>query len=276
MTKRLVAFGLFSVLGSLARQGAAQTLMSVDDYPVTSGYVVRDYDAHGATPLLAWFDYFYVFSDHHIRQIFALPLANDVHVSFMDDDGEDTIGYSVGHWATSGVPWRSITSGCAGLSCVETLTDKPAGSVFVLVGFSVWFKNSDHHLRQLSINENDGKLVVWFGDKGYDDPVGFRVDYGWVPQNRVLAQGEWGDGGTADIYAPYGEIPDGPIVIRGFNASYIELDHHVSRLAVYPDQISLYDKNRDDAIRGNVRWAKLGRAKSPYFPADPPVLEVAR
>jgi hypothetical protein len=256
---------------------SAQELISIEDYPVTTGYVIEDYPIDGRTPLLSWFDFGYVFSDHHLRQMFVRPMSNDtIHLSYMDDDGEDTIGYSVGHWALDGVPWRSVSGSCPEVACKVQLGNIPADSEFVLIGFSVWFKNSDHHLRRLLIQENDGELTVWLGDKNSDDPVGFRVDFSWVPQDEIVATGQWGDGDTESIFAPDGEIPDGPIVLRGFSANYIDLDHHVTRFAVYPDQISLYDKNRDDAMRGSVRWAQLRTWRNPFDPPLPPIFENAR
>lgn len=278
MTARFASVAALTAVCLLSAQASAYDLLSVSDYPVTTGYVIQDYPSEG-TPLLSWFDFTYVFSDHHLRQAFVMPISDDIHLSYMDDSGTDTIGYSVGHYDVSGVPWESVSGSCAEVACRVSLPDKPADSEFVLVGFAVWFKNGDHHLRQLTIGESDGTLTVWLGDKLYDDPVGFKVDYSWVPQSRIVSQGYWGDGGTETIWAPDGEIPDGQIVLQGFTASYIDLDHHVTRLAVYPEEVSLYDKNRDDAIRGSVRWVELATSRWPFEPIDPgfdPVFDAGR
>jgi hypothetical protein len=273
VTMKLKSLGCVAAMACLyASTGSAQQLITVDDYPVWTGVVVRDYPTGGGTPLLSWFDFWYVFPDHHLQTISVLPIGDDIELSLRDDDNNDAIGYSVGHFLYPNVSWESVSERCSsGISCVTQLSPKPDGSAFVLVGFEVEYLNDDHHLRQLSIFESDGKLVVWFGDRWFDDDFAFRVDYSWVPGDRILSQGHWGDGsGNGRIFAPSGELPDGPIAIQGFAASYLDDDHHVGRLAVSPDEVNLYDDDRDDAMRGQVKWVEL----APDEIKEPPPIDV--
>jgi hypothetical protein len=251
---------------------SAQQLITVDDYPVTPGFVIRDYPSNPGTPLLSWFHLWYVFSDHHLENISVLPIGDDIQLSLLDEDGNDTIGYTVGHYLYPDVPWESVSDTCSGgLSCVVQLAEKPDDSEFVLVGFDAEFTNGDHHLRQLSIFESEGKLVVWFGDQYFDDPIAFRVDFSWIPRKQVLSQGHWGNGsGSGHVYAPFDELPKGPVVLQGFAANYLDDDHHLAHLAVSPDEVRLSDKNCDDSMAGQVKWLELAPDES----GQPPPIDV--
>ncbi|HVJ20535.1 MAG TPA: hypothetical protein VM686_34215 [Polyangiaceae bacterium] len=263
---------VMALIGLYPGTGSAQQLITVDDYPVHHGFHVRDYPTGTGTPLLSWFDLWYVFPDHHIQQIGVLPTGNDIEISFRDDDNDDMTGYSVGHYIYPNVPWESASEICSsGLSCVTQLSPKPDDSEFVLIGFEAEYLDGDHHLRQLSIFESEGKLVVWFGDQYFDDDMAFRVDYSWVPRKNIVSMGHWGDGSSnGRIYAPSGELPNGPIVIQGFAANYLDDDHHVGRLAVSPDEVDLYDDDHDDAMRGQVKWLELAPDES----GKPPPIDV--
>lgn len=271
-------FTLAALLASIclySPPASAQQAMSVADYPVTTGYVVRDYPSTGV-PLLSWFNFWYVFGDNHLRQIFALPLGDEIHLSFLDNSGSDTIGYSVGHYAVTNIPWESYQGWCGGLGCVEWIGPHPPDTEFVLIGFSFWFTDNDHHLRQISIRETNGYLAVMYNDKSYDKPFGYTVEYSWVPRSKVLAKGNWGDGGKKTIKAQAGTVPDGAVVLQSFDVSYISLDHHVQRLAVSPREVSLYDHNHDDAIRTRVGWVKVTNSTKPPIepPIEPPILQL--
>lgn len=48
----------------------------------------------------------------------------------------------------------------------------------ILQGFDLRFENGDHHLRELSIDAEPGRVTVRFNDNNYDDPYRATIDWG--------------------------------------------------------------------------------------------------
>lgn len=220
--------------------------------------------------------------DHHINAILVLPSGRAQDLSpnadlprptvargriglmFQDKSKNDRYFYRVAHTAPLNPgPERRFSLrdvGCVG-QCQRRLPRPPVeGSVFVLVGFELFFTGDrDHHVDQVAVFERNGTLTVKLRDKKPDDVFGYLVEYAWLAPSQVRRTG------TASGEAAGGErarIPAGRAVIRGFQFNYRSKDHHLREIGVLnvsSSRLEVFfgDKNGDDRFQWAVDWALL-------------------
>lgn len=215
------------------------------------GTVTRSVSASGV-PLLARFSYLFTDSDHHIRQIEAMPLAQQsaVEIAFADLNGDDNYNYRVSHeWVDpTGIVQATFHGNCAG-ECTGTLLTRPAGDfVFVLTGFRFTYDSEDHHLGKIAVSENNSRLTTAFEDLNGDDAYSYDISYAWVPRSRL---------GTVSSVQNTVHATDvstnaaaaGEKVIRGFSIDNLGTgtagDNHIRDLGVVANANSI------DAIFGD-------------------------
>jgi hypothetical protein len=231
--------------------------------------------------------------DHHLNAIMVLPsgAARDVSpgagipkpvvargriaLMYRDKDGKDQYFYRVAHDSAPlpGVRRYSIRDvGCAG-TCERLLPPPPVpGSVFVLVGFELFFTGGrDHHVDEIAVYETNRRLTVKLNDKNDDDVFGYVVDYAWVSPASVRSTGVQSGAARG---ATFTSVPLGRKVIRGFHFDYSSSDHHLREIGVLfrGARLEVYygDKNADDRFTWNVRWAIVGPSLFPRPPIAPP------
>src|SRR5207249_2653372 len=129
-------------------------------------------------------------------------------------------------------------------------------------------REGDHHLREISLLEDDGQLVVSFADENYDDTVGWNVEYAYLPTDLFAALGQ--SSGIRAHGAVQTSITPGPSVLRGFKMEFKPYftsgnDHHVRDIGVFTlddGRIQVYyeDENSDDGFDWTVRWGILNPA----------------
>jgi hypothetical protein len=224
------------------------------------GTVFRAASTVGA-PLLARFDYHFTNGDHHIRQVAAMPLPQQlaVQVSFADANSDDNFDYRLAHERVdpTGISQHSFHGNCRG-ECSVPLFTRPSGSfLFVLIGFRVAFDNGDHHLDKIGITESADFLVTTFRDQNGDDPFTYDVDYAWVPTSRLrstLATGVVRDSGTVTLPANAG-----PKVIQGFvmdnTATGSAGDNHIRDLGVVAEAGSIRLHYGDNDPTDSADWS---------------------
>lgn len=271
------------------------------------GFIVRDYPGtETGVPLLSSFYFRFEKEngsrpvDNHLHSIRVLPGGRSedlspnadlnpaqvdngkIELTYMDRDGDDAKDryfYKVAHktLTTGARRFQFRDVGCTN-KCEQILPPPPAGgpldtfgSVFVLVGFHIFFTGGrDHHIDKIGVYEEHGKLIVEFNDKLRDsgifdddlDPVfGYVVDYAWVKRrpglNIVLGEESGSTSGGARV-----SLPPGPKVIRGFRFDFRTDDHHSREIGVVTsnEKLEVYysDQNADDPFRWKVRWASIG------------------
>ncbi|MFD4559701.1 hypothetical protein ACFWP5_36200 [Streptomyces sp. NPDC058469] len=209
------------------------------------GTVTRSVSASGV-PLLARFQYHFTDGDHHIRQVSAIPLAQQsaVEIAFADENGDDNYSYRVSHEYVdpSGIVQASFHGNCAG-ECTRPLLSRPVGDVvFVLTGFRFTYDSADHHLDKIAVSENNSQLTTAFEDLNGDDAYTYDVSYAWVPRSRLgtvsSVQNTVHGVATSTNFAAAGEK-----VIRGFSmdnlGSGVAGDNHIRDLGVVANANSI-------------------------------------
>lgn len=243
--------------------------------------VQRNYPYSGA-PLLRSFYLRFTSSDRHIDGIVVepgTPSPDKITIGYYDESRNDEFFYKTFHHSLvgQGITTDSIESVANGRETVSL--NKPAGdAVFVLTGFALYFRGNDHHVDEIGILEEDGKLTVSYNDKNDDDTFLWRAHYAWIPR-QMLTQ----IGSESRTRARGGErraMPQGIPVIRGFRVDFQPYftsgnDHHLREVGVltgYPIdgfmEVYYSDKNADDGFDWEVRWAILSQVIGPYIPID--------
>jgi hypothetical protein len=233
--------------------------------------------------------------DNHIYQIIIKPNSvaqNQILLGFQDEDPtqtKDLYYYQVEHYV---LPDSSkikqydtgFRTGGKGPSSISRPT--PAVKyVFVLLGFQLRFSGNDHHMNEVGIRENNGKVTATFADiqGAPSPPFQYRIWYAYVPRDMFSRVGE--TSGTRARGSQQVNIPPGPAVIRGFHFDYYPYftnkgDMHLKRIGVVtrydpnvnPDgklKVSYADQDSVEGFDWQVRWGILSHQPQPQ-PQGPP------
>jgi hypothetical protein len=176
---------------SLGYRPPAPEAIEIPSYPVPQGTVplldrffLRYFDGH-------------VFS-RHLNAIMVMPAGaaedaspeagfgmpvveeGEIAVILQDKNADDPIAFEVSHRVYADLRRYNIRDvGCVG-GCERELPQPivpRVGNVFVLVGFELFFTGGrDHHIDEIGIHEEGGRLVVAFNDRNDDDVSGYSVD----------------------------------------------------------------------------------------------------
>jgi len=251
------------ITAALAASLFTTTLVSAEEVSgFAKGTIHPLYNAPG-TPLLDQFYYRFTSDDHHIRHISDQPeSAGTVMVAFHDQNWDDQYFYRVAHQRvpSAGIYYGSFNDVCVG-SCTRTVWRPLGNYVFVLRGVRFYFHGTDHHIDEVGVIENGGRVTTWFNDKNNDDTFITYIDYAWVPQSRFSTVSEisgrvYTNGGTRRL-VPVGDKK----VIRGFRFDYVYDDHHIKEMGIMTNwnSIDVYygDKNGDDDFDYRVKYAIL-------------------
>jgi hypothetical protein len=130
--------------------------------------------------------------------------------------------------------------------------------IFVLVGFQLWFTGArDHHIDEIAIFEEDGKLTVRLIADDDKAVFAYLVDYALA--SRIGQNIQSGEASGSARGADRVALPQGLKVIRGFEFDFISGAHHLREIGVLTnnENLDVYygDKNGDDQFEWNVRWA---------------------
>lgn len=260
------------------------------------GIIVSDYPGtENGVPLLSSFYFRFEKAgssesvDNHINSILVLPGGRSedlspnadlsptqvedgkIQLMFRDKDAssaKDRYFYKTAHTflPANARRFQFRDVGCTG-KCEQILPPPSSGpvgslgSIFVLVGFHMFFTGGrDHHIDTVAVFEDNRKLTIEFNDKNDDDVFGYLVDYAWVRprpgQNVRLGEESGSTSGGARV-----SLPPGQKVIRGFRFDFKSKDHHSREIGVLAgnENLEVYysDKNGDDTFRWNVRWASI-------------------
>jgi hypothetical protein len=199
-----------------------------------------------------------------------LPLdttaAGKIDLMYADrklDSGKDNYFYKAAHVPHSARRFQLRDVGCTG-SCERVLQIPGvnlADHVFVLVGFQLFFTGGrDHHMDEIAVFEESGKLIVKFNDKNDDDVFGYFVDFALVRRRpgTVIRTGEESGRAKGAARIP---LPEGTKYICGFHFDYVTNDHHIREVGALmrPNDLEVYygDRNGDDPFNYNVKWATI-------------------
>ncbi|HEV2851638.1 MAG TPA: hypothetical protein VHC97_02425 [Thermoanaerobaculia bacterium] len=266
-----------TILMLVAASAAAQTVEGFG-----KGLVDRNYPHVGAL-LLDSFDFQFTKDrnlgsavDHHLQQILIAPDFGPgrLRLGYHDKNSDDEYFYRISHLSVDNSRIQSVRRDldiCSDRGKCTVHLNKPAGDfVFVLVGFQLSFRGTDHHIDEVGILENNGDLTVFFNDKNDDDIFIWSIQFAWVPRDSILQLGE--SSGAGDRKGASRTIPHGSSVIRGFKFNFRDSDHHIRATSVLtPDgrvEVLYTDQNGDDPFDWQVRWAIL--------PTPPPRLTVRK
>ena len=251
-----------------ATSAIAQTVEGFDG----GGLVDRDYP-HTGTLLLDSFDFQFTSHhnlgssvDHHLTQILIAPdfgSPSKLRLGFHDKNSDDEYFYRVSHQSVANAGIQSFTRGldiCSDRGKCTVRLAKPAGDfVFVLKGFQLSFRGTDHHIDEVGILESNGELTVFYNDKNDDDIFIWSIQFAYVPRSLISQVGE--SSGTNERRGASRTIPHGRSVISGFRFNFRSDDHHIRAISVLtPDgraEVLYTDKNGDDRFDWQVRWAIL-------------------
>jgi hypothetical protein len=254
-----VAGAAVALLAGVTAPAGAATLDEVSGNG--HGAIFRAAGSNFGVPLLARFQYHFTGGDHHIRQVSAMPLPQQiaVEVAFADENGDDDYGYRVSteHVDATGVVQASFHGTCAG-QCSAFLFTRPAADVvFVLEGFRVTFDNGDHHLDKIGVQEDNGVLTTTFRDNNGDDPFTYDVSYAWVPRSRFSTLTE----SSSVVHASGLATPAafaGEKVIRGFSVDNVNTgdsgDNHIRDLGVVANFTDFEIRYGDDNPADSADW----------------------
>jgi hypothetical protein len=157
-----------------------------------------------------------------------------------------------------GAPCGPKTKG----TCTVQLQPKPADSVFVLIGFHLYFvpedDSNDNHIKEIGIRENNGNLTVTFKDDDGRETFDWNVQYAYVPVKLISQMGDLSP--SARNFINEHILPAGPAVLRGFHLQFLNADHHLNQIAIMPDMmgellVSFRDQNGDDPWTADIEWA---------------------
>lgn len=249
----------------LASSAVAQTVEGFG-----KGLEDRDYPNTG-TLLLDSFDFQFTKNrnlatqvDHHLMQILVAPglPVNKIRVGYHDKNSDDEYFFRISHHTSTDSRIRRDSRSldiCDRNKCTVRLS-RPAGDfVFVLVGFQLSFRVTDHHIDEVGVMENNGELTVFFNDRNDDDLFLWSVQFAWVPRDLVSQLGE--SSGNNERRGASRTITRGTSVVRGFKFNFRSDDHHIRAVSVLtPDgrvEVLYTDKNGDDRFDWQVRWALL-------------------
>jgi hypothetical protein len=225
------------------------------------------------TPLLSRFGFsFDPGIDHHIQQILIYPglPPGMMRLDYSDKhpDDEDNYCFNITHFDIADARVRHVTRGldiCSESGKCTVQLDKPAGDfVFVITGFQLSYRAPyDHHVKEVSILENNGALTVALNDEHFDpseDTFIWDIQYAYVPRDRFINIGESTGAGANDRVLV--SMPSGRAVLRGFKFTFIGDDHHLQQISVRPNTtgtafIVFRDQNGDDKFDWEYRWAIL-------------------
>ena len=243
------------------------------------GFIIKNLGlTQNGAPLLQSFYFRYSDADHHISAIEVapnVPAANKASLAFSDKNRDDAYFYNVTFAPYFGEIFRRTDARehCTNGTCTYPIQGPPnrADYVFVLRGFYIYYVGDDHHIDQIKIQENDGKVTVAFNDQNDDDR--FRVDlhYAYIPKSRFSVVDE--RSGTAKGGQRV-TIPGGTAVIRGFDFNFKSKDHHIKDFGVMQDgngrmEVFYGDKNQDDTFDWNVQYAVLSARPTVLDPHRP-------
>lgn len=263
MSRRVL--GLFTMLGfwAVAATAAAQ---SAEGF--AKGYTQDIFHVDGAS-LMKSFYFRFSDSDHHIRAIEVQPhkpSLGQIAINFQDKNGDDEYYYHIQSQPYYGLIWQRSTERVASKGAdVMQLQAPPdlANWVFVIRGFYIYYHGTDHHIDQISVLEEDGRVTVAYNDKNDDDTFWWELDYAYIPRSRFTAIDT--RSGTAKG-ATRVSIPAGSAVLRGFDLNFSSTDHHIQEVGFWmPDDgnLDIYysDKNQDDNFAWRVQYGILGSAQ---------------
>jgi hypothetical protein len=232
------------------------------------GITDREFN-HDGIPLLDSFYFQYTNEDHHLQTISINPdfSPGTMRLVFGDSNNDDPYFFHIVHRTVNDPRVRRFKRGLDIFRGSDFVTlDRPDGDfVFVLLGFHFAYQGDDHHMRELSLLEDGGQLLVSFADENFDDNVVWDVDYAYVPADMFTELGQ------SRVIRAHGasqaQIAAGPSVIRGFKLEFKPYftsgnDHHVRDIGVFTlddgrIQAFYEDENSDDGFDWTVRWGIL-------------------
>ena len=282
--RNLFIISIFAAALITTNANAQEANGCVDVGKTGSGLVDVPFSPTGV-PLLSRFGFaFNPGVDHHIQQILIDPglPSGMMRLGFMDKnpDDDDSYCFNISHQDISDSRVRRISRNldiCSeNGSCSATL-EKPAGDfVFVLTGFQLSFRGGfDHHLKEVSLLEDNGQLQVTFRDKHFDPPEDtfiWSLQYAYVPRDKFADIGVLSGSGANDRVLA--SMPAGQPVIRGFRFNFSGDDHHLQQISVRPNGtgtafISFRDVNGDDKFDWEYRWGTLAARRRPPIDVPP-------
>jgi hypothetical protein len=226
--------------------------------------------------------------DHHINQIWLQPngpftdLAPNadpnvggtnpnegkIRLSYQDKAGNDEYFFSISHETVQG-PTRFRMRDVGGVGgIVRELPPAPSPNMtFAIIGFQLFFTgNRDHHIDEVGIWQQGGKLNVRFNDRNDDDTFAYVVDYTWLSQNLVMATGRNSGFAAGGQSVPVPTL--GNKLLRGFLFNFTNSDHELRDIGIllHSTSIDVFygDRNADDRFGWTVQWASL-RSQLPTF-----------
>jgi len=218
-----------------------------------------------AAPLLNRFDFDFDGTDHHIQQILIFPnfTPATIRIGYHDKNSDDRYCYDLNFVNINDSRIqrfrRNLDICSEGGKCTVRLNRPPGDFVFVLIGFQLSFRGTDHHVDEVSVLEDNGQLTVAFNDKNNDDIFIWSAQFAYVPRDRFRNVGE--SSGVRAKGEAVQTIPSGTSLIRGFRFKFRKDDHHIKRIGVRSSsgqaRMLFSDKNRDDEFDWQYRWAIL-------------------
>lgn len=226
-----------------------------------NGYATTNLRVDGA-PLLKSFYFRYENEDHHLAGVEVQPHSpalGRLSLMFQDDNGDDRYFYNVqfspyyGEIFRRNHPREYCTDTCTvPVAAPPNLQDY----VFVITGFYIYYRGGDHHIDEIRITEDSGKVTVAFNDQNDDDPFAWDLQYAYVPRSRFTALDARSGTAAGAAEAP---IENGNAVVRGFAFNFASDDHHIKDFGVwmgYAGKLQVYygDKNPTDKFRWVVDY----------------------
>ncbi len=284
MPRNLHPFVLFALLSASSIPAVGQNLQGF-----AQGYITRQISlTQTGAPLLRSFYVRYEGGDHEFSALDIMPndpTINQVSILYRDQNrtfwGTPIVPryfYNITFAPYFGTIYRNtVTEFCRG-TCTYPITSPPdrANYVFVIRGFYFYYRAGDHHIDELRITEQDGRVTYALNDRNDDDL--FRVDlsYAYIPRNYFSIISSRSGSARGAMRAA---IEPGAPVIRGFRFDFqpSNTDHHIQEIGVYMvgnGQLDVYygDWNKDDLFTWSVDYAIVSR----FGPVTPPVPPVTR
>jgi hypothetical protein len=262
--KRLIISALAALLcGSvLQTTSTAQNLQG----NVSGGGFVRRTIPLSGEPILQSYYFRFTNGDHHFKAVAVeprLPTITQATIGFSDRNSDDPYFYNVTFARYFGSIVRGSTTEFARGGHITFPVNAPADRanfVFVIRGFYIQYRGDDHHIEELGIRENNGRVTVALNDDNNDDPFQIDLQYAYLP--RAAFSEVNGKSGVNAKAAQRTSISRGVGLIRGFHFNFTNGDHHIKELGVMLNgagRLEVYygDDNGDDPFNWDVAYGIL-------------------